>query len=95
MDDIPVMSRAACRNHAVRTLGYVNHTTWLTCGKGNQRGSTGNGGVAQGLGGGGTGRQRGCICSEAGNYGAGNAIVAYRLSGSASASYNLALGPSG
>jgi len=41
---IPVMSRAACRNHAVRTLGYVNHTAWLTRGKGNHRGSTGNGG---------------------------------------------------
>lgn len=24
MDGIPVMSRAACRNHAVRTLGCVN-----------------------------------------------------------------------
>jgi len=60
MDDIPVMSRAACRNHAVRTLGYVNHTAWLTRGKGNYRGSTGNGGVASRAEGGGMSRQRGC-----------------------------------
>lgn len=35
MDGIPVMSRAACRNHAVHTLGCVNQTAHeVTRGKG-------------------------------------------------------------
>lgn len=35
MDGIPVMSRAACRNHAVRTLGCVNQMACVvTYGKG-------------------------------------------------------------
>jgi len=36
MDGIPVMSRAACRNHAVHTLGCVNQTAHKVArGKGN------------------------------------------------------------
>lgn len=36
MDGIPVMSRAACRNHAVHTLGCVNQTAHeVARGKGN------------------------------------------------------------
>lgn len=39
MDGIPVMSRAACRNHAVHTLGCVNQTRYgRTYGKGGQNG---------------------------------------------------------
>jgi len=38
MDGIPVMSRAACRNHAVHTLGCVNQTAHeVTRGKGDRR----------------------------------------------------------
>lgn len=37
MDGIPVMSRAACRNHAVHTLGCVNQTAYeVTRGKGDR-----------------------------------------------------------
>jgi len=38
MDGIPVMSRAACRNHAIHTLGCVNQTAHeVTRGKGDHR----------------------------------------------------------